>query len=253
MRTKFYLLLFLATITIFGATVSVAWAKHLKIAFSYDIPPFVIDNATRGIEVDIVSEALKHGGHTFEVLQCSYRRLQIAVSEMGLDGAAAVRQSEDGTYYSDYFIDFKNFAITRKKDNITINSVADLKGKYIFAWQNAYRDLGEEFHALFSPYVTAPYRKKYKEIAIQKDQVESFWRGRGGLVIVIDEAIFKWFTKQLSTQMNTTDELTYHKIFDNTTEFQVNFKDQALRDDFNRGLEHIRATGKYEEILKKYQ
>ncbi|MCF6247821.1 MAG: transporter substrate-binding domain-containing protein [Desulfobacula sp.] len=228
-------------------------SKELVIAFSYDIPPFVINKGTKGLEIDIVKEALKYKGHTFKIKQYSYKRLQIAVSKMGADGAAAVRKTEDGTFYSDDFIAFKNFAITKKKAKLTINSISELKGKNIFTWQNAYKDLGEEFKALFSPDVTAPYKKKYKEIPVQAKQVESFWKGRGDRVIVIDEAIFKWFSKQLSTRIDTSEELVYHKIFDTKTKFQVNFKKQQIRDDFNAGLKYIREKGQYQEIINRYR
>ncbi|MFH1155082.1 MAG: transporter substrate-binding domain-containing protein [Pseudomonadota bacterium] len=230
-----------------------AQSRELAIAFSYDIPPFIIEDGTKGLEIDIVREALQYKGYTFHIIQCSYKRLQVAVSNMGLDAAAAVREADDGTFYSDSFIAFRNFAITKKKAGLVINSIADLKGKTIYTWQNAYNDLGEEFKALFSPEVTQPYREKYKEIPVQAKQVESFWKGRDDLVIIIDEAIFKWFTRQLSVDVDTTGELVYHNLFENTTTFQVNFKERQIRDDFNEGLNYIRAKGLYQEILNRYR
>jgi len=241
----------LLAMTYFHSTL--AFSKELVIAFSYDIPPFVIDKGTKGMEIDIVKEALKHKGHTFKIIQCSYKRLQIAVLKMGMDGAAGVRKMEDGTFYSNNFIVFKNFAITKKKAGVTINKISDLKDKNIYAWQNAYKDLGEDFKALFSPDVTAPYRKKYKEIPDQRNQVKSFWNGRGDRVIIIDEAIFKWFTKQLSTEIDTREELVFHKIFQSNTKFQVNFKELKFRDDFNEGLKYIQEKGIYQTILNLYR
>jgi polar amino acid transport system substrate-binding protein len=248
-----FLLLTMLLVSIICLHSTFASSKALVIGFSYNIPPFVMDNGTKGLEIDIVKEAFKHKGHTFKVVQLSYKRLQIAVLKMGLDGAAAVRKTDDKTFYSDNFIAFRNFAITKKKAGLIINKISDLKDKNIYAWQNAYKDLGEEFKTLFSPQVTALYRKKYKEVPVQMNQVKAFWQGRGDRVIVIDEAIFKWFTKQLSTEIDTRDELVYHKIFQSDTKFQVNFKEVKIRDDFNEGLKYIKEKGIYQKILIRYR
>ncbi|NIP37847.1 MAG: hypothetical protein GWO07_02205 [Candidatus Dadabacteria bacterium] len=71
-----------------------------------------------------------------------------------------MQKEDDGTFYSDYFIWFKNYAFTKKVAGISINSISDLKGLSIVAWQNAYKDLGPEFEALFSPDVKETYRLK---------------------------------------------------------------------------------------------
>jgi polar amino acid transport system substrate-binding protein len=231
--------------------VSPLFAEELEIGFSFDIPPYVMNKGTEGIELEIVREALKYKNHTFRVRQCSYKQLETAVSKLGLDAAAAVREQNDGTYYSDYFVSFENCAITKKKFGITLNGIYDLKGKSIITWQNAHRDLGNEFGSLFSPDNAAPYREKYDENPDQQEQVRLFWLGNRD-VIIIDKSIFIWFTKSLFPNNALPDEPVYHTIFPVPTEFQVNFKSREIRDDFNEGLQHIRQNGVYKQILSKY-
>lgn len=226
-------------------------AKELVIGFTYDIPPYIIKDATSGMEIDIVRDALKHKGHTFKPKQYSYAELASVIQKDGLDAAAAVQKSDDGTFYSDNFIWFKNYEFTRKGTDITINSIYDLKGKSIVAWQNAYKDLGPEFEALFSPEVKEPYMAKYKEIPVQQNQVEMFWKGEAD-VIVIDESILLWFTKHSTTKNAKVSNLVYHDIFGDKTKFRVSFKDSKMRDDFNAGLKHIREKGIYQKIMDKY-
>ncbi len=232
---------------------SPALAKELIIAFSYDIPPYVMNNGKDGLEPEIIREALKHKGYIVKVKQSSYKRLAIAVSEMGMDAAATVRKTDDGTYYSDNFISFENYAITKKRSGIILNSILDLKGKSIVTWQNACRELGPIFASLFSPDVNKDlsYQKDYHETPVQKDQVRQFWSDRSE-VIVIDKAIFIWFTKHMGKETPVVDKIVYHEIFPIPTEFQVNFKSRQIRDDFNKGLKHIRETGSYQQILDKY-
>lgn len=226
-------------------------AEELEIAFSYDIPPYVMDNGTKGLEPEIVKEALKYKGHIFTVKQCSYKGLAIAVSQNRFDGAAAVKEIDDGTYYSDNFISFKNYAITKEKAGIILNNISDLKGKNIVTWQNAYRDLGEKFASLFSPNVKASYMEKYHETPVQKEQVRLFWTLEGE-VIIIDKSIFIWFTKQLSKTGLVTDKPVYHALFPDKTEFRVNFKSKKIRDDFNEGLKYIRQKGIYQKIFDNH-
>jgi len=232
-------------------TSQVANAKELIIGFTYDIPPYIADNATSGLEIDIVRDALKYKGHTFKPQQFSYGELDYVVQQKGLDGAAAVQKTDDGTFYSENFIAFRNYAFTKKSAGITINSVADLKGKTIVAWQDAYKDLGPEFEALFSPSVELPYRNKYREIPDQAKQVAMFWNSEAE-VIVIDESIMLWFTKHLANKSGSIQDLVYHNIFGDKTQFRVSFKDQQVRDDFNEGLKYIHEKGIYQQVIDKY-
>ncbi|MEZ6072554.1 MAG: transporter substrate-binding domain-containing protein [Pirellulales bacterium] len=226
-------------------------AEELEIAFTLDTPPFVMDDATRGIEIDIVRAALEPRGYTFSVRQMPYGELPTAVTKHGLDAAATVVRADDGTYYSDNYVTFRNAAITKRATGIEINSIADLKGKSILAWQNAYEDLGPEFAALFSPDVKAPYRAKYREIADQREQVAMFWKGEAD-VIVIDDTIMQWFTNELSDTLDTSAPLDRHQIFAAKTPFRISFKSEQVRDDFNAGLKQLRESGAYQKIYEKY-
>lgn len=234
-----------------SVTSPLANAKELLIGFTYDIPPYIAEKATSGLEIEIAREALNHKEHTFKPKQYSYSQLDVAVTQKGMDAAAAVQKKDDGTFYSDNFIAFKNYAFTKKNSGITINGIADLKGKTIVAWQDAYRELGPEFETLFSPTVEMPYIKKYVEIPDQAKQVEMFWNNEAE-VIVIDESIMIWFTKNLPNKTGPVEELAYYNIFGDKTEFRVSFKDQKIRDDFNEGLKYIREKGTYQQIFDKY-
>ncbi len=226
-------------------------AEELVIAFSLDAPPYVMDEGKTGIEIEIVRAALAPKGYKFTVRQMPYGELADAVSWEGVDAAATVTKLDNGSFYSDEYITFHNAALTRQSAGLKIDSIEDLKGKTIVAWENAYEDLGPKFAALFSPDVKAPYRDKYREIANQSDQVEMFWKGEAE-VIVIDVAVMKWFTQELSGEVDTKAPLVEHKIFSADTKFRISFKSEQVRDDFNAGLKQLRASGEYEQIYAKY-
>lgn len=226
-------------------------AGDLTIGLSLDTPPYVMDHASKGIEIEIVRAALEHKGYTFKPKQMSYRGLEDAVVRDKLDAAATVIEKRDGTFYSENYISFRNVAITRLSDAISIYTIADLPGKSIVAWEDAYEDLGREYRSLFSPEVKEPYRDKYREIEDQADQVELFWE-QHAQVIVIDESIMTWYTKELGKEIDTSAELVYHRIFPETSEYRISFRDRQVRDDFNAGLKEIRKNGVYQKIYDKY-
>ncbi len=227
----------------------------LVIAFGQDKPPFIFGQEKRGLEIDIVREALKHKGISFSVMHMPNNRLQVALLKMkNIDGVATVRKKDDGTYYSNDFITFNNLAVTKKKSGIVINNISDLKGLTIVIWQKAYKDLGKEFEKMFSPeppYNSPYFNHQYQEIASQKSQNKMFWEGRAK-VIIVDKTIFEFYRKKLSKELNTSEEVVYHRIFPELTYYQVAFKDKQLRDDFNEGLKYIKAKGIYQQLVDKY-
>jgi polar amino acid transport system substrate-binding protein len=97
----------------------------------------------------------------------------------------------------------------------------------------------------------APYRQKYREIANQRQQVAMFWKGEAE-VLVIDESVMKWFTKELANDVDTSAPLVYSHIFPAQTQFRISFKNQQVRDDFDAGFQEIRASGLVEEIYDRY-
>ena len=241
---------FLAGMLLLGAT-GVAAAGELLIAHGLDKPPFVFGSEQRGLEVDLMREALAFKGHTMRVVHVPNKRLQVAIQTAGVDGAATVREAADGSFYSDDFITFENYAITRRSAAIRLDSVVDLKGHSIAAWQNAYRDLGADFEAAFKPDPKAAYLKSYFELPSQRSQNLMFWHGRAE-VIIVDRTIFLWYRKELAKEVDTSGDVVFHNLFPRRTHFQVAFKDRRIRDDFNEGLRHLRETGRYQQLVDAY-
>ena len=235
-------------------TLTPALARELTIGFGVDKPPFVFGHDGRGLEIDIMRAALAFKGHTLKIVHVSNRRLQIGIKSMGLDGVATVRETADGTHYSDNFITFENYAITRKESGIEIRSVADLRaeGRTVVAWQNAYRDLGPECEALFDPTsIDPPNRVMYTELPSQRSQNVMFWMGRAD-VIIVDKTIFLFYKRELGKEMDTSSEPVFHEIFPKRTHFQAAFKERKIRDDFNDGLRYLRSSGAYQLFYDQY-
>lgn len=217
----------------------------LVVAISPDIPPYVMEEASRGLELEIVRSALPD--HRLTFLQLPYEELQSAIVDGRADVSVGVQQADDGVYYSDDFITFANVAISRAADHLTIERIADLAGHRVLTWQNADLELGAEFEELFSP--QSDERGNYIEVANQADQVRSFWEDAGD-VVVIDRSIFEHFSREMGRSM---EDVRMHELFPPVTNFKVGFREAEIRDEFDRGIAQLCAEGQYAELLRRYE
>lgn len=219
--------------------------QELTAAMSLDIPPYVMEGATRGLEVDIMRLALPD--HALRFAQMPYADLQKAVQKRRADVSVGVRRTDDErVFYSRPFITFENVAVSKKSDRLDIRGITDLGEHRVLTWQGADRELGDTFQRLFAP--ESPHHANYVEVPNQEDQVRRFW-DHPGSVAVIDRSIFMYFTKELGRSM---DEVDLHRLFPPATAFRVAFKEAALRDTFDRSLTEMCQTGEYEALLERY-
>ncbi|MBW2505050.1 MAG: transporter substrate-binding domain-containing protein [Deltaproteobacteria bacterium] len=217
---------------------------NLQVAISLDIPPYVIDNASRGLEVDIVRQALED--YQLHFIQIPYLELQTAVQEGRVDVAIGVQQDDNDVHYSVDFITFANYAISKKADGLQIEKVADLRNHRVLTWGNAYLELGSEFEAMFSP--GAPQRRNYTEFPDQEEQVREFWE-LSDSIIIIDQSIFNYFSRKLGHDLSKAN---FHDIFPPRTNFKAGFKTVAILNRFNEGLIEMCKSGNYAKLLQQY-
>ncbi len=222
-----------------------AGKPELVVAIPLDIPPYVMQQASTGLAVDLVNQAL--ASHSLRFVQMPWAELQTAVQRDQAAVSVGVQLGTDDVYYSNNFITFVNYAISKKRDALTIDTISDLGTHPVLAWQNAYLELGDEFQDLFSP--ESPQRHNYIEVPDQAEQVRMYWEGEGS-VLVIDRSIFSHFSKEMGHSIN---EAVFHPLFPPVTDFKVAFADAAVRDGFNEGLVNLCADGSYAGLLRRYE
>ena len=227
---------------------STTFATEVTVGFGYAKPPFVFalseaDNEeNRGIELEIMEEALAYRGHSMKAnYLCNDKLIPNLLDEI-IDAAATVSQSnEENIYYSDEFVYFWNYAVTQPDDIKRISSIQNLEGRKVFAWQDAIKDLGSDFQEVTTK------MEFYKELASQEQQVLLFLQ-KNADTLVIDWNIFSYFAKKYGY-----DPIRYHQynIFGGKTGYKVGFRDAKLRDDFNLGLAYLKSSGHYNKIYNK--
>ncbi|BFM15274.1 transporter substrate-binding domain-containing protein [Maricurvus nonylphenolicus] len=242
--------LILSLCILLGLGARVAIAAEVQVGFGQQKPPFVFIEEKRGLELDLVREALAYRGHTMQATLLPKRRLQRMLHAKKLDGMASLRISESspGVYFSAPYITFNNFAISKLSANHVINSFEDLRGKRVLAWPNARKDLGADFARVVVPPVGM--RGLYSEHE-QTEQNRFFWRYPNA-VILIDKSIFGWFRQQLSISLDTSEEVVLHPIFEGGSRYGVAFHNEVIRNDFDAGLAQLHSTGRYQALVESY-
>ena len=217
-------------------------AREIQLAAGLSLPPYIIKDSNRGMEYDIVKEALAKKGHVLKLVYLPFVRLLVDYKKY--DGAMTINESSDiKGNYSDVVVVYKNYAISLKKKGIKINSISDLKNGMVVAFQNAKKYLGPNYAK------TVKTNPKYRELGKQVLQVKLLYSGRAD-AIVTDINIFKFYRKKVK-DMKTSAKIVFHDIFKGVG-YKVLFNDASIRNDFNTGLKMLKKSGRYNAIIKSY-
>ncbi|MBB5019733.1 polar amino acid transport system substrate-binding protein [Chitinivorax tropicus] len=226
--------------------VTAAWAAPPLVGFGLNKPPYVFEQAQTGLEVEIISAAFKAAGIEIKMHFAPQSRLHAQLSAGQIDAiVTTLEQSGVSAYYSDSYLSYQNYAISLTSNKLDIRSQDDLSRYSVTAFQRASQILGDRFHAaiLKSPGYTEQAQQRTRNLLLYLGRVD---------VVVGDKRIFNYFSRDIADQVDTSQAVTFHDIFP-PTHYKVGFKNQALRDAFNRGLATIRQDGTYARIEKRYE
>lgn len=249
-------LLFIATCCLLF--VMQAQSRELKIIFSSYTPPYVFQGELNerfqaevseqpGILVEIVQRAFAGSGYMVKPVFLPLGRGFKLLEEGKVDGISiSMHKLELDAYYSDFSIEYHNFAIGLEKSDLQINSMEELQEKSIIAFQKADTYLGEAFASAVKG------NPNYIEMANQENQVHMLLLGRTDLA-VMDRSIFMYYRNKLIKEGKLSPEVNYrlYDIFE-PSRYRAAFSDETVRDTFNLGLKRLRESGEYEAIYKKY-
>ncbi|MNS67991.1 Bacterial extracellular solute-binding protein, family 3 [compost metagenome] len=151
-------------------------------------------------------------------------------------------------YLSDALYVTEVVAISKKKDKLKIKQFGDLKEHRLAAGPWHWEKLGPKFMRQYEP---KKRPSTYKEFITRDEQHKSFWSEKSK-VIVCDRVIFEFFQEYLSNVVDTTDPIVIHKLPFKSPPARVFFRNEDLRDDFNRELEKLRASGHFDRLFQTH-
>ncbi len=223
---------------------TLSFSKEIRTAIGDSLPPYVFKDTNSGIEYDIIKEALAYKGHVLIPVYVPFARTPSLLENNQVDAAATIFDLYDEKFFcSDSHISYQNVAVSLKEKNLKIDTIADLAGKKILAFQKANIYLGSEF----AKYTDNP--SLYSEVANQETQIGMLYKNRVD-VIVMDIHIFYYY-KKITKLTKTDKQIVIHQIFPSTN-YRVAFAEEEIRNDFNEGLAVLKASGKYDLIFRKY-
>jgi len=234
---------------IFTLLPSTTNAKDVLMAFGQDIPPYIFTKHDKGIEIDIISAALAHKGHTLKPLYFPLGRIPIAFRNKLVDAAMGdmgINLKSDGGFYAEPAVIYDNVFITLKSRNISIKKPKDLDFLQVVSFQGA-----EKRYPNWLKKVAEENR--FFGISDQLSQVKLLHLERYD-VVLSDRYIFKYFVKQMML-MNVLEvgEVDEHKFTTaDPDDYRPVFRDKKIRDDFNLGLKKLKESGEFQKIYDKY-
>ncbi len=241
----------LACLFVCGAATPLAQAGEVRMIFGLSLPPYVIKESNSGYELDIIREALAFKGHTLKPSFAAFGATKQMLKDKAADSAQRGNpdmNEGDGFYYAaEPTVIYEDVVISLAKNKLLINSLADLKTKSVVAYHGATQFIGPDYAAAMKG------NANYQENSSSKRVVQMVY-ANGVQAAVFDINIFKYVAATLKGELDTSQEVTYHRIFPANTIKTNNavFLDKQIRDDFNAGLAHIKKNGRYKEIIKKY-
>jgi polar amino acid transport system substrate-binding protein len=245
--SKLRRLLLLVTVLFAPGTVFGDDLKPLNVAVGLSLPPYVIADERRGMEYDIVREALADDGYELVPVFMNFGDVLGAMSDQEVDAAMTYPGDlQVSATLSQVHIIYHNQAMTLASRGLEIDAIGDLAGKSVIAFQNARSYLPDSYQA------TVESSTVYSEVPEQHLQNLGLFTGDFE-VAVADINIFNWFADdpRVTAASDADQTIAYHNIFP-PTPYHVAFQDYRVRDAFDAALTAMKESGRYGEIIDSY-
>ncbi|MEO4047587.1 ABC transporter substrate-binding protein [Pseudomonas sp. CAU 1711] len=226
-----------------------ALAEDVVMAFGEKIPPYCFPESDSGIELEVIGEALAFRGHRLKPRYYPLARVPLAFRQAEVDAAMTdlgQDLSSAGAHYGDPAVLYHNVFVTLKGRRLKITEPADLRGLSIVAFQGAAKRYPEWLAA-------SQAAGLYFEQNNQELQVLGLNKGRYD-VVLSDQSIYQYFEQLLGrTSLFKAKSVDFHEfVEEDPLNYRPVFRSENIRDDFNAGLQELKASGRYQAIYDSY-
>ena len=218
-----------------NAATTVRFGLHYSAPWSFYNDAGELD----GIEYQIVSRIFKQAGISVEYELHGYSRLLKQFSDQKLDCASPVAVDVNGAHYTEPYLPFEDVAISLQKAQLNIDSISDLGGKRIVAYQQAQNVLGANFSNVVAS-------ANYIELAERELQLELLFSNRVD-VVVGERRVLHYLAAKLAPEML----LNTHHLF-SEKKYPAACWPAGIADVFNAGLLQLQQSGELADILKRF-
>ena len=207
-------------------------------------PPYVFENATAGIDVDIIREAFGHAGMAVEIVHAHLSRIGVLLDAERIDAMTAYRSRADQCELSEPYGYWHNSIIVRSGLTQEIHSFDDLAGLKVGMFPQAKTFFGLDLVRASANFgsETTVFTTPSALRMLSYDRLDAYVGDSWGL-----DYLF-----QQNSEDETVPPYRVAHAFEPTAR-HLCFTDNELRADFNDGLALLRASGRLAEITKRYR
>jgi polar amino acid transport system substrate-binding protein len=240
---KYFIVFFFVLYSTFALSLAAPKSSDsITVAVSPSLPPYVFSEDDTGLQLQILKSAFKDQGITnLDIVYMSNKRAGQSLEQMKVDIAMNYAGlTTSAIYPSQSLLAYQNVAISLRKNNFKINTVYDLLGKSVVAFQNATEFLPPPFKALTTKL------SAYEEVVYQAAQVDHLMKEWVD-VVVLEKRVFLYYLQQYK-ESHPIKPITVHPIFPEAPR-PAYFNSKVLQEIFDMGLAHIIENGQYSKIM----
>lgn len=220
--------------------------EKYKIATITDLAPFEFQNDFGeyvGIDIDLLKAIAIDQGFTYELVPMTFNEILEALTNGEVDGAMAgliITEEREKRYdFSEPYFDSGMILVT-KASKQDINGFEDLKNKTVAVLRGSQAEAFAE-----------SIKDQYGFWVEAFDEIEEVYRD------VLAENSSALLDDYPTTGYYISQGLEIKKVSDIVEEYQYGFavpkgENPELLEKFNRGLENVKKSGKYQELLDTY-
>lgn len=204
-------------------------AKPFNVVTGIDRPPYSLQRAKTGFEIELLSAVLEKIVSEHEFVIAPYGRSIKILDVRNIDAmtTASVSLYQASGKLSMPYIQYQNVAVTLKSADLKLNSINDLERFSIATFLNAKTILGDAFNKAVSK------SSQYTELSDQSLQLHMLRKNKVQ-VLVMDINIFNYFNNfhELEVDIHRIFPLTAYGLLVKEDTFKIRF-DYALQQYLN--------------------
>ncbi|GAC16362.1 substrate-binding periplasmic protein [Aliiglaciecola lipolytica] len=242
-KLYFILLYYIANLFVVNETLA---KDVIDFAVGWDKPPYVMDRAKSGFEVELIEDVVERMGYKANFVQIPYGRSYEIHNMPDIDAVTTLSSKLESKKISlsNVYIQYQNVAVTLASSDLVLDEVSDLSQLSIVAFQSAHRVLGEDFSKMASA------NRAYREVPDQTRQLKLLFSQKTQ-VIIMDVNIFAHIKKALEKNADE-QQVVIHQLFTPNL-YRAGFINHKLQMEFDNVLPAYLTSKDYQQLVQKYQ
>lgn len=238
----------LVVISLMISNAAVGQSKEIVASFGSTLPPYVMEDGTSGILVDLLKDCLEPSGYKVTSKLHPYARRLFEYETDSVDVVTDVNEKIINDkklegYYTGYVYAYENFLFSLADRKFEINKIEELSEYSLLSWQGAISHIGGEYADM------AKQSKNYSETHNQKNQLRMLFSRRVDF-IQMDGNIYEYYRQQMLKEsgLDVTVPVDILPLLGRSPNGFM-FKTEAVRDACVANLENVKKYKKYKSVL----